>query len=119
MKKMILIVEDDEDILNSLVEFVESEGFQSVSALNGKIALEVLNDLEILPAAIILDLMMPIMDGLEFRSRQLSIERIAQIPVVVVSADHQIDIKKKSMGAVESLRKPIDIDQLSAVLKKF
>jgi DNA-binding response OmpR family regulator len=119
MKKTILVIEDDPSILEGLTEFLESEDFVVQQASNGKGALDLLKDLNPLPSAIILDLMMPVMDGLQFREAQERDPRIADIPVILVSADHQLEIKKLKMGAVEYLRKPIDIDQLSAMLNNL
>lgn len=118
-QKRVLIVEDDEDILSSLVEFLEYEGCMALQARNGKEALDLLSQAEVLPSLIFLDLMMPVMDGAEFRDRQTKDPRISQIPVILVSADHRADMKRSLLGNIEFLPKPIDIDQFSALLKKY
>ena len=71
IKRTILIVEDDEGIAEGLSEFLESENYFPKWAQNGKIALELLAAMDPLPSAIILDLMMPEMDGIGFRGAQL------------------------------------------------
>lgn len=116
MKKVIFLVEDDEFIAINLLEFLESEGYKVHWVSNGKIALETLEALDSLPSAIILDLMMPEMNGIEFRKAQEKTPRIAGIPVLLMSADSQIEMKTQKMGVIEYVRKPIDIDKLSEKL---
>src|SRR5437762_11749160 len=81
----VLAVEDDFDLRDALVPILEYEGHRVVSAANGQEALERLQTMPP-PSLILLDLMMPVMDGEEFRARQLRDPTLASIPVVVVSA---------------------------------
>ena len=103
----VLIVEDDPDALEALGDLLESHGYGVSSARNGAEALRLLKDLP-LPRLIVLDLLMPTMDGWEFRLRQKNDPRIAGIPVVVVSASSGA----KPIDADTILRKPVDIDRL-------
>lgn len=103
----VLIVEDDLDALEALCDLLESHGYAVSSARNGAEALAVLSRSP-LPRMIVLDLLMPTMDGWEFRRRQKSDPRIANIPVVVVSASSGA----KPIDADTVLRKPVDIDRL-------
>ena len=86
--KRILLVEDDADIRLQVVLALELEGYEVVQASNGKEALALLRSSspEGLPCCIILDLMMPVMDGWEFRRRQREDPALASVPVVVLSA---------------------------------
>ncbi|MBA3464332.1 MAG: response regulator [Deltaproteobacteria bacterium] len=81
----ILIVDDDDDIRESFCDVLADEGFTVEGARNGQDALDYLES-HALPNLIVLDLMMPVMDGLEFRQRQLADPRWAAIRVLVMSA---------------------------------
>src|SRR5881392_3915466 len=82
----VLVVEDDEDIRDSLVEFLGDEGYEARGAGNGREALSLLAAIAPPPCLIILDLMMPVMDGRTFREEQLRRPDVADIPVIVISA---------------------------------
>ena len=84
--KRILIVEDDAPIQSALASLLDDEGYEVSLANDGE---EALNRMEgdALPDLILLDLRMPVMDGWEFRSAQKRDSRLAQVPVVVLSAD--------------------------------
>src|SRR5579872_6621682 len=81
---VILIVDDHEDIRESLGEVLSEEGFRVALAANGREALKYLNDNDP-PCLILLDLMMPVMNGYEFRSWQRENTELARIPVAVLS----------------------------------
>ena len=106
-KLTVLIVEDDPDALEALGDLLDSHGYAVSSARNGAEALELLGR-SALPNLIVLDLLMPTMDGWEFRRRQKNDPRIAHIPVVVVSASSAA----KPIDADSILRKPVNIDRL-------
>jgi len=103
----ILVVEDDPDALEALEDLLESHGYAVTGARHGAEALRLLGRPP-LPRLIVLDLLMPTMDGWEFRYRQKNDPRIAHIPVVVVSASSA----SKPIDADSILRKPVDIDRL-------
>lgn len=117
MSKPILIVEDDADIREALVEFLSESGFSVQAAENGAKALELLRS-GLRPELILLDLMMPVMDGFAFREEQLKDPQISGIPVMVMSADGNISQKQSRIGAVDYLRKPLDIYELAETLNK-
>ena len=85
MDDFVLVVDDDEGIRDSIHNLLEDEGYRVVSAANGQRAFEVIQTRG-RPRLILLDLMMPVMDGGEFRSRQLADPAIADIPVVLITA---------------------------------
>src|SRR5262245_7746344 len=82
----IFIVDDDRDTRNALAELLEAEGFAVDGAANGREALARLRSRDAHPAVILLDLMMPGMDGWDFRSEQMRDPKLASVPVVIVSA---------------------------------
>jgi CheY-like chemotaxis protein len=112
-KPVILLIEDDQDALEALGELLESRGYAVLSARDGAEALQLL-ERSPLPRLIVLDLLMPTMDGWEFRLRQKSDPRIADIPVVVVSASSAT----KPIDADMVLRKPVDVDRLLETVAK-
>ena len=113
----ILVVEDDDDTRNALVVALEAEGYQVMTASHGLEALELL-DGGTRPCLILLDLMMPIMDGVHFRLEQL--ERppeVAEIPLIVISAYAQLT-RAHWLRAADYLPKPIDFDSLLGMVEQ-
>lgn len=119
-----LIVDDDEDILNTLSEALQAEAYDVLQASNGVEAFRILeaqpeNDL---PGMIILDLQMPVMDGGTFLKNLVNkpYEKYSKIPVIISSA-------KGSLGDVDQLfpltagkiRKPMDLDELYELVEKY
>jgi CheY-like chemotaxis protein len=112
----VLVVEDDPDQREAIVLALESEGYTVVTAGTGVEALEVL-DAGAKPCMILLDLMMPEMDGVQFRSEQLKSPSLAHIPVVVVSAFGQ-QTRAKYLQVADYLRKPLELGQLLTVVER-
>jgi CheY-like chemotaxis protein len=107
----VFIVEDDVDTRDMLGRFLETEGYQVETAANGKVALERLAA-GARPAVILLDLMMPVMDGWQFRREQVLDSRLADIPVIVVSAAGRERLAR--IDANEYLTKPVNLGELLA-----
>ena len=107
----VFIVEDDPDTREMLGKFLELEGFHVETAANGRQALDRLSS-GLKASVIVLDLMMPIMDGWQFREEQRKIPAVASIPVVTVTADGDARGKAASIQAVGYIAKPISIDTL-------
>src|SRR5688572_27353229 len=82
----ILLVEDDNDVREAIAEGLEDAGYQVFAAENGQEALDYLGSAPQLPSLILLDLMMPTMDGWQFHEQLSHHPRCAHIPVVVLSA---------------------------------
>lgn len=108
--KGVLVVDDDQQMRETLSDLLSLEGYEVACAENGQHGLEVLRG-GFKPVVIILDLMMPVMNGLEFRMQQLADPALAEIPVVVLSAgtlwgaEPSVDVFiKKPMGATELLQ---------------
>ena len=114
----ILLVEDNEDISVAMAQVLEVEGYAVTRAMHGAEALAALHD-GLHPRLIILDLMMPVMDGVEFRRLQRADPAIASIPVVVVSGvGHMMD-EVQATGVARCFPKPVDIDQLLGVVTEL
>ena len=92
-----------------LGRFLELEGFRVELASNGKQALDRLKA-GVEPCVILLDLMMPVMDGWQFRRQQVNDQHLADIPVIVVSAAGKDRIAEIDANAY--LSKPVDLEQL-------
>ncbi|ACG73117.1 response regulator receiver protein [Anaeromyxobacter sp. K] len=109
---LVLVVDDDPDILDAICDILEGEGYRVARARHGLEALDRVAEEE--PSIILLDLMMPVMDGLAF-AQALRQRRngAARIPIVVISADGNPQ-KAASVGAQGYLAKPFDIDALLA-----
>jgi two-component system, chemotaxis family, chemotaxis protein CheY len=114
---LILVVDDDSDILEALSEILEGEGYRVERARNGQEALEKLDGER--PALILLDLMMPVMDGWEFAARLRQRDGDRDIPVVVLSADRQVGPKAKELQAAGYLAKPFELADLLSVVNRF
>jgi CheY-like chemotaxis protein len=104
---VVLIVEDETAARTGMEQILRHAGYSPVSAPNGQEALDLLR--AGVPARVILlDLMMPVMDGWQFRREQLRDPRLAHIPVIVLSALHHGWVE----GVPPTLPKPIDVKQL-------
>ena len=112
----VLIVEDDQDCREMLAALLVSHGYRIVTAENGAEALTVARQYH--PCLILLDLMMPVMDGEEFRRTQLSDPQICDIPVVIVSARIGASEIGRRLGAVGTIPKPLDLDQVAATIEE-
>jgi CheY-like chemotaxis protein len=112
----VLIVEDDNDLREMMAQLLSLEGFQAAAVANGRQALDYLRE-EDAPGVILLDLMMPVMDGWEFRRRQQADPMLAAVPVIVLSALDQN--RAKDVGADAILKKPLDFDRLLALVRSY
>jgi two-component system, chemotaxis family, chemotaxis protein CheY len=110
---LILVVDDDPDILDAVCDVLTGEGYRVARARNGREALERVSDER--PDLILLDLMMPVMDGLAF-ARALKASGVTPpVPVVVISADGNPD-HAAGVGAEAFLPKPFDLEALLAAV---
>jgi len=112
MAKLILIVEDDLDVSRLVAEILEAEGYHTAIAANGCEALDHLRKNSHHPDLILLDMMMPVMDGWKFREEQRKLPALASIPVVTVTADGDARGKAASIEAAGYVCKPLQIDSL-------
>ena len=105
--KRVLVVDDDASIRELLSTVLEDDGYEVMPAANGEDALAVCARWR--PDVIVLDLMMPVMDGWTFAKR---LRERDDIPIVVLSAANDLERHAKSVGAIEVIGKPFDLDQL-------
>lgn len=115
----LLVVEDDEDIRSSLVQVLEEEGFAVSSAPNGRVALNALNAApHDLPRLILLDMMMPVLDGHGFMGEQARVPDLARIPVLILSASGTVETMARPPNLKTSvLRKPFTLERLLAAVQ--
>ncbi len=118
MTKRILVVEDDSSIRELLVELLQSEGYEVASAINGLEGIKYLQT-KGKPDLILIDLMMPVMDGYSFRTEQLKNNLWATIPVVVMSAEANAKEKMKNYGITAFLSKPVELDTILKTVERF
>jgi CheY-like chemotaxis protein len=111
-KGSILLVEDDQDVRESVFEALAEEGYSVIATRNGVEAIRVLTYKPELPDLILLDLMMPVMDGWEFQRRCENNPKWANIPIVIYSAN----TKTKPIKATVVLAKPCSLEQLVAAI---
>jgi CheY-like chemotaxis protein len=110
----IMIVEDDRDTREMLERFLQLEGFDVRTAANGQLALQSLQE-DNASCVILLDLMMPVMNGWQFRQEQIRDPKLSGIPVVVVTAAGP----RNEIPDIEAdgwLSKPVDLDRLLATI---
>jgi DNA-binding response OmpR family regulator len=112
----VLVVEDDRETRELLASCLKHKGIPVITASNGKEGLERLAREE--PSVVLLDLMMPVMDGEQFRLAQLRDSRLSAIPTILVSAVHDAAERAKQLG-LGLLPKPFDLDQLVWVVRSI
>jgi CheY-like chemotaxis protein len=116
----ILVVEDDDAIRGLVSELLRDDGYEVRQATNGLEALEQVRQTR--PDLIVLDLMMPIMDGWEFVEQCRRKPCCREVPIVVTSASHDLPRtaeKLKSLGVRTCLAKPFDLDGLLALVERY
>jgi CheY-like chemotaxis protein len=111
----VLIVDDDPDSREFLRAAVIARGYSVSSAANGRDALTYLRSTAD-TCVILLNLMMPTMDGEQFRAAQLHDRALAWIPVIICSGAVDAGRRARALGAAYFLRKPLDLDQLRQAL---
>jgi CheY-like chemotaxis protein len=114
----VMIVEDDDDVRNAMAELLEGEGYDLVVAQNGVEALEALREQR--PSLVLVDLLMPVMNGVELIGRLRSEAAWRDIPVVVMTAanDRIVGLDVESLN-VPVLKKPVDLASLAQVLADY
>jgi CheY-like chemotaxis protein len=119
----VLIVEDDPETREMLTLMLVTEGFHAVGAEDGLEALHLLRTVRHrapeVPCLVLLDLKMPRLGGGEFRRAQLGDPTVASVPVAVMSGAIDAEQRAQALGAVATLTKPIDLEVLLQVVKRF
>ena len=112
----IVVVDDDTDLRETLGELLHDEGYDARLFGNGRAALDFLRRAEGDPQLILLDLMMPEMNGWQFREEQLKDDRLRDIPVVVMTASRALE--EGALVAREILYKPIGLGELISAVER-
>lgn len=116
MSKCIFVVEDDRHVSSTICDVLEIQGYLVSHARTGKEAIEKLNGLKVKPCVILLDLMMPDMNGWQFLDFQRAHPDLNEIPVVVCSAHRD---SAKAMRPTAILDKPVQLDALLKTVQEF
>jgi CheY-like chemotaxis protein len=117
--RTVLVVEDDREVLEAIAEVLADSEYTTVAAANGAEALEQLRNAAIRPCLILLDVMMPTMDGWAFRAEQQRDPAIKDIPVVLLSAHTDVRSTAAQMAVAGFLAKPVAIDSLLDTVERF
>jgi CheY-like chemotaxis protein len=112
----ILVVDDDADIRDSLREVLEDEGYDVDCVANGREALDFLKAASPRPCVILLDLMMPVMDGWQFRREQKASPEISDIPLIVITATGNRPVL---IDAAELVLKPLELARLFEAVERY
>lgn len=113
----VMVVEDDADVRLTMTEALEDEGYAVEAAANGREALDILEG-GARPDVILLDLMMPVMDGWEFRAAQRRVSELAAIPVIVLTAYAPTGDALRRLEGTTLLGKPLRLGDLLSALER-
>jgi CheY-like chemotaxis protein len=117
-EKPILIIDDDEELRRSMVDLLGELGFAAEAVADGERGLERLTRGPA-PWLILLDLKMPVMDGPAFRAAQRRSAALIAIPVVLVTADADVEERAIALGVEAYLRKPVGLRELEPLLRQL
>jgi CheY-like chemotaxis protein len=107
----VLVVDDDAEIRQALTDILEDEEYTVWAASNGKEALEMVSHGPC-PDVILLDVMMPVMDGWHFLSARLAHPRLVEVPIIIISAGIEAEREAHKVGVFEVAKKPLHVDDL-------
>src|SRR3954447_25296320 len=114
----VLIIEDDGELRELLRVALEGDGYDVATVANGRAALNHLRSTAD-TCIIVLDLLLPVMDGRAFRAAQLRDRSLRWIPVVVLSGGVESARDARELGARSFVRKPVDVDELRRALRRI
>jgi DNA-binding response OmpR family regulator len=106
----VLIVDDEPDIRDTLQEFLADAGFAVTTAANGAIAMDQLTEER--PCLVILDLIMPVLDGNEVIERMRESEELAEVPIVITTSD-----PARAPAGIPVMKKPMNLNRLLTVVR--
>jgi CheY-like chemotaxis protein len=118
-RPVVLIVEDEVDALDVLGIVLEEAGYEVLRATNGVEALGQLGDRRGRCSLILLDLMMPVMNGWDFRRKQREIPAFASIPVVLMSAGARLANAANELDPVGYVNKPVEVSDLLDTVRRL
>ena len=115
-RPIVLVVDDETDLRTTICEILQDEGWDVIGAADGAEALTWLRA-GFRPRLILLDLVMPVMDGWRFRENQAADPRLADIPVILLSSEYHA--RREPIDVAMLLRKPVALDELTATVERF
>ena len=115
--KRVLVVDDDDGVRTAVADVLELEGYEVITASNGVEALEQVRTAR--PDAVVLDLMMPVMDGWTFMEHCRREEVCAETPVLVMSAYRNLTETAPNLGAKACIAKPFDLGVLLGAVERL
>jgi len=116
---MVLLIDDNREFREAVAEFLTDEGYTVHSAADGREALQWSKNCETLPKLILLDLLMPILDGWGFLDERRKDSRLACVPVVIMSGASGIEREAKNAGASAVMNKPVVPQELLRVIQYY
>jgi CheY-like chemotaxis protein len=116
-ERRVLVVDDDPSIQGFLAEALVDEGYRVRTAANGREALAILGEWR--PDLILLDLMMPEMDGWAFRGEQRAMPAVSDVPVIVLSATRELATRTRDLEPVQVVSKPFDLEALLGTIERL
>jgi CheY-like chemotaxis protein len=116
--KVVCVVDDDPDIRDVIEDVLEAEGYGVVTAENGAVALETLRHGK-RPCLILLDLMMPVMDGWQFEEHRARDAALSGIPVIILSGAGRARVEAASKNVEGALTKPIALNTLLETVARY
>ncbi|MET0624535.1 MAG: response regulator [Pyrinomonadaceae bacterium] len=116
-EKTVLVVEDEEDIRSLLRAVLEYEGYRVAEAATGKDAVSIA--LEIVPQLILMDISLPLLDGLSATRQIKAQETLRDVPIIAVSAYHTARRRAIQAGCSRLIGKPVDIEEVKAIVRQF
>lgn len=114
----VMVVEDDRDLREILVGVLRARGYATFEAGDGREALDLLRGLADPPCVVLLDIMMPVMDGFEFRAEQRADAKLAHIPVVVLTAHADARAVGRELDAFASIKKPAELRAILEAVRR-
>lgn len=116
---MVMVVEDDLDVRESMAEVLQDSAYRVVTAINGRDAMQQLRASAEKPCVILLDIMMPVMDATQFRAEQREDPELNAIPVVLLSAHARMLETATALKVEGALEKPVKLDMLLSTVRRF
>jgi len=119
-KKKVLIIDDDNRNIFALTAVLKSKGYHCLSAVGGEEGLQLMEEQKDI-AVVLMDMMMPGMDGYEAIAKMSEHPELKEIPVIAVTAQAMLGDRERCLdaGAVGYVSKPIDVDNLTDLLVKY
>ncbi len=118
MPKLVMLIDDDRDIRDALAELLREEGYKVTVAANGRDALTQLEG-GVMPSLMLVDVMMPEMDGFEFCERCRADPRLLPVPRFLLTATPRLEHRAAQASVLGVLEKPVAVERLLEVVQRF